>query len=106
MVICNMQQHQHLFNALRDVCGFIAVQEDIDEILEAVRKDQAPPQRPDETDVSRSAIYIGEEFQEHKGKTFFVDNDLNDEGCYIMKVGHDWINSIPKDDLTFTLPKP
>lgn len=51
--------------------------------------------------VRRSATYIGTEFPEYKGHTFLIDDDLNDEGCCIMKVGLDWINSIPQEDLHF-----
>lgn len=34
--------NQHLFNALQNVCGFIALETDMLEILRAVKKDQQP----------------------------------------------------------------
>ena len=31
--------NQHLWNALHDICGFIATQDDMDAIIAAVKKD-------------------------------------------------------------------
>lgn len=34
-----LKRGQHLFNALYDVCGFTALESDMDEIIRAVEKD-------------------------------------------------------------------
>jgi len=47
------------------------------------------------------AKYIGEEFPEWTGNEYFIETDLNDEGCFIMYVGKDVIPSIPEEDLQF-----
>ena len=80
--------------------------ENIQAIIDLVKKQEATLRIHDaKLPVRRSAIfsatYVGSEFPELNGQKFLVDDDLNEEGCFIMKVGHDWINSIPYTDLHF-----
>lgn len=59
------------------------------------------PQHDAKMPVRRTAVYIGSEFPELQGGEHLVADDLNDDNCFIIQVGMDWINSIPAEDLHF-----